>query len=157
MTKEEFINMNIDKELKFMSIMDDVDGIPSFNKIWTCNGVLMLFGDFCLHTVESNDVYPIKSCKVIARPLSDLINPIAHKGETFVPIDKLKELFEDGTEDLLNSSIEAIEYFIENNLFLRMRYLPFILIKRLMKWHFAVGLQDDEYIDINSLEINPYA
>ena len=92
----------------------------------------------------------------ILHPLSDLTKPIEHNGEVFVPIKKIKELFIDGTEDVLSQSIEAIEYFIENNFFSRIEYLPFVLIKKLIEWHFAVGLSEDNYIDVNSLKESPY-
>ena len=94
--------------------------------------------------------------KPILRQLSDLTKPIEHNGEKFVPIVKIKELFIDGTEDVLSQSIEAIEYFIENNFFSRIEYLPFILIQKLIEWHFAVGLDKTDYIDVNTLEVNPY-
>ena len=98
----------------------------------------------------------IPHIKPILRPLSDLTKPIEHNGETFVPIERIKELFIEGTEDVLSQSIEAIEYFIENNFFSRIEYLPFILIQKLIEWHFAVGLDENDYIDVNTLEVTPY-
>ena len=47
-------------------------------------------------------------------------------------IERIKELFIEGTEGVLSQSIEAIEYFIENNFFSRIEYLPFILIQKLI-------------------------
>ena len=96
--------------------------------------------------------------KLILRPLSDLTKEIEHKGEGFVPIEKIKESFIEGTEDALYLSLEAIEYFIDKGDFSRIEYLPFILIQKLIEWHFDItGLIDKgEAIDVNSLPENPY-
>ena len=100
----------------------------------------------------------IWNVKPILYPLSDLTKPIEHNGEKFVPIVKIKELFIDGTEDVLSQSIEAIEYFIENNFFSRIEYLPFILIQKLIDWHFDIAglIEKGEAIDVNTLIENPY-
>lgn len=37
-----------------------------------------------------------------------------------------------------------------------LEHLPFAIIQKLIEWHFAVGLNSDDYIDLNSLETNPY-
>ena len=100
----------------------------------------------------------IWNVKPICRPLSDLTKPIEHNGEKFVPIDNIEGLFIEGTEDLINQSIEAIEYFIENNFFSRMEYLPFILIQKLIEWKFDLfgGIDSGDAIDVNTLTENPY-
>ena len=94
----------------------------------------------------------------ICRPLTDITKPIEHKGEKFVPLERIKELFIEGTEDVLSQSIEAIEYFIENNFFSRIEYLPFILIQKLIDWHFDIAglIEKGEAIDVNTLIENPY-
>jgi len=58
-------------DLKFVSSLDNIEGFPKTNKQWTCNGISYLFGDFCLNTYENNDAYPVQSCELILRPLSE--------------------------------------------------------------------------------------
>ena len=138
MTKQEFLAMSLPYKL-----------IMYYGENYPCVELLPMHFD-C-------KVRLLNDCgKPILHPLSDLTKPIEHNGEKFVPIEKIKELFIDGTEDVLSQSIEAIEYFIENNFFSRIEYLPFVLIQKLIEWHFAVGLSEDNYIDVNSLKESPY-
>ena len=142
MKKEEFLAMSLPFDLMIAEINDD--------------GLIVRKSMLCqsrYHDFATHDYY-----KPILRQLSDLTKPIEHNGEKFMPIDNIEGLFIEGTEDLINQSIEAIEYFIENNFFSRMEYLPFILIQKLIEWHFDIAglIEKGEAIDVNTLTENPY-
>ena len=93
----------------------------------------------------------IDGCLPILHPLTDLTKPIEHNGEVFVP---LSEIIED---DRCDSNVHHLSRMILN---LDMKELclnyPFWVVKKLIEWHFAVGLSEDDYIDVNTLEVNPY-
>jgi hypothetical protein len=44
---------------------------------------------------ELHDLEDIEECKMVLRPLSDLTKPITVNGETFVPVERMKQEFED--------------------------------------------------------------
>ena len=142
MKKEEFLAISLPFDLVIAEINDD-GVIVRNSRLYPSR-----YHDFATH-----DYY-----KPILHPLSDLTKPIEHNGEKFVPIDNIEGLFIEGTEDLINQSIEAIEYFIENNFFSRMEYLPFILIQKLIEWKFDLfgGIDSGDAIDVNTLTENPY-
>ena len=150
MTKQEFLAMSLPYGLK------GIDGNGDIAELMTLDKRGYFATDLDLDEREDDLQRIDGNFKPIAHPLSDLTKPIKQNGEVFVPIKKIKELFIDGTEDVLSQSIEAIEYFIENNFFSRIEYLPFILIQKLIEWHFAVGLDENDYINVNTLEVNPY-
>ena len=82
--------------------------------------------------------------KPILRPLSDLTKEIEVNGEKFVPIQKLGELFE----------MSVIEYcFIEQNPELILGGARYVVVNKLLEWHFDVfGLiPQGSAIDINTL------
>ena len=142
MTKQEFLAFSLPYGLKMCYAYKDRIDIHI---------LLPMHFDFKFQLVNERG-------KPILHPLSDLTKPIEHNGEKFVPIDNIEGLFIEGTEDLINQSIEAIEYFIENNFFSRMEYLPFILIQKLIEWKFDLfgGIDSGEAIDVNTLPENPY-
>lgn len=82
--------------------------------------------------------------KPILRPL-DLTKEITHKGETFVPEDKLAiHLFDEETRNIiLNGDSDGIPYWV---------------ILKLIEWHFDVGgwIESKEAIDVNTLKVNCY-
>lgn len=75
--------------IKFILELDKPYDEFGRQRIWTCDGVNKIFGDYCITTKENNDAYPIHLCKLIVRSLSDLTKEITHNGETFVPMEKL--------------------------------------------------------------------
>ena len=150
MTKQNFISMSLESGLKY-DIKSDLYQYP------TLIGIRKDYLEFNYHGVYLSFQKDFVG-KPILRPLSDLTKEIEHGGEKFVPIDRVAEFFIEGTEDVLEQSIAAIEYFIENNFFSRMEYLPFILFQKLIEWHFDTYnlISKNQAIDINTLEINPY-
>lgn len=88
------------------------------------------------------------------RPLSDLTKSIEHKGEKFVPIEKLQEM-NDGENIYIQDDFVGIDngyacaYYLNDA-------LKFVSV--LIEWHFDIaGLIDKgEAIDVNTLPENPY-
>lgn len=85
----------------------------------------------------------IENIKLILHPLSDLIKPITHKGETFVPMVKLGEGIYTFTYKELLDEIrdELVSYWI---------------IEKLLEWHFVIDEPEGTWIDVNTLEKNCY-
>lgn len=164
MNKQKYLGISLDCGLKVIlnrigKFNLDEEYPEPHNEICEVVEVLKTNSSFDYEISDGNVSYgfiELDEFDFICRPLTDITKPIEHKGEKFVPIEKIKELFIDGTEDVLSESIEAIEYFIENNFFSRIEYLPFILIQKLIDWHFAIGLDETDYVDVNTLEVNPY-
>lgn len=83
----------------------------------------------------------IEDCILLLRPLSDLIKPITHKCETFVPIERLSEKFRMNIEVLKSVNILDCKYAD---------------IQKLLEWHFVIDEPDGTWIDANTLDENPY-
>ena len=82
----------------------------------------------------------------ILRPLSDLTKEIEHKGERFVPIEKLRDMGFYIGED----------WIIEN--FSNITNSAFEFVLKLIEWHFDIAglIEKGEAIDVNTLPENPY-
>ncbi len=111
---------------------------------------------------------------------SDLTKEIVHNGDTFVPIVRLAEIASNETGwvigDEKNSAVKYItsdDYYIFcfDNYLNSFTYqlwsesdclVPykkcnqFELMLKLIEWHFAVGIEDCDFIDVNKLPKNPY-
>ncbi len=92
-------------------------------------------------------IFYLESIKPIFHPLSSLTKPIQHNGEEFVPLDKLYEIngsidYADGTLYSEDGSMGHYEWISVN--------------KKLYEWRFAVDIPDHLWIDVNTLEENPY-
>lgn len=131
MNKQQFLAMSLPFELKCLS-----SEIGHVYDIISCH-----FGDYALVRVKPNNgrdfPLPINRIKSILHPLSDLTKPITHKGETFVPIEKLGY---------------SINYYL---------WFDDLLLSdalKLIEWHFDIAelIEKDEAIDINALDVNPY-
>ena len=134
MTKQEFLAMSLPYRLKIAEFNDD--------------GKLTRIEDLCPSRFDDfvKQIY----YKPILRPLSDLTKEIEHNGERFMPIDELNNICDDSL-DRYN------DYFDEENI-LDVDWFkePFLIFQKLIEWHFAIELNDDDYIDVNSLKENPY-
>lgn len=109
--------------------------------------------------------------KPILRPMSDLLLEIEHKGEKFIPIEKLRELYcEDSERDNGGYFFEQLvfkdkEFFIyTDDRFYTSDYhyqthesigyeLSILIYNKLLEWHFDVNdlIEDGLAIDINTL------
>lgn len=166
MTKKEFLAMSLPYELSVQYLSFEgyeypkvepnftgkFEGAPKLSKkeIGVVRGVLEN-----MVTYGNNEGSCIKDIKPILRPLSDLTKPIEHKGEKFVPMERLitrsipikidnlnyislDEIYSSYTETTLNDWLTAISYLLE--------------------WHFDIAdlISKGEAIDVNTLETNPY-
>ena len=87
---------------------------------------------------------------IIARPLSDITKEIEHNGEKFVPMKNFNcglqyVTIKNGMLSIWDGDMWTYSIYA----------VPFGYIKKLIEWHFAIGLDESDYIDINTIE-NPY-
>lgn len=92
-------------------------------------------------------------CKPILHSLSDTTKEIEHKGEKFVPIEKI---LEENCFDLSKMDIEEINSYAAPVLMPELISLSDALL--LIEWHFDIAglIEKGEAIDVNTLETNPY-
>ena len=106
--------------------------------------------------------YEICDCFIIARPISDLIKPITHNGETFVPILKLASY----PDELENTGLgyEHKKYyasfgykddFIRYEVFANVNDMNFYQVQKLIEWHFNLMNESEPFIPVTN-EFNPY-
>lgn len=143
MTKQDFLAMSQGKGLKLISdtgaifefngLVDDV--IYLFNKIY-CNEkpnyIRTGFGNI-----------KAKSFSIVARPLSDLTKEIEHCGEKFVPTVKLGW-------NTVNLAFSA------SNIKMAIDTLTLHEAQKLIEWKFNLMDENEPFIDVNTLEVNPY-
>ena len=157
MTKQEFLAMSL----------------PYGVKILWRDGEIVTLEPRIIHFIFDNDEYT----KPILRPLSDLTKEIEHKGERFVPIVKLMQI----AYEIQDSDITPEKIYVKDNLhtvkisdvefafdadynsFISMLHNFFSavpkqleLFQKLIEWHFNLMDIGEEFIDVNTLEVNPY-
>ena len=136
MTKQEFLAMSLPYGVK---------AIDKFECIWTIHP----YKD-ALDGLEDNEHLSYENFikedghKLILRPLSDLAKEIEHKGEKFVPMDRIA---------IYNPN--NLCYFIECIL---TGMVEWIVVRNLIEWHFDIAdlISNGEAIDVNTLDVNPY-
>ena len=168
MTKQEF---------SAFSLPYDVKAIDKFECIWTIHAYKDALDSFKDNEHLSYENFIKEEVhKLILRPLSDLTKEIEHKGEKFVPIIKLMEIafgveidlsrvelsFKD---DMYIAKINELEFgfdITDNSLLSFMHNLPscvpkqLLLFQKLIEWHFNLMDEREEFVDVNTLEENPY-
>jgi len=77
--------------LKFISELDVPYEEMETNPIHTCNGIVELFGDYCLNSKERKDAYPVHMCK-LALHQPNLTTPITIKGKTITPLLEMAKI-----------------------------------------------------------------
>lgn len=171
--------MNKNEFLAF-SLPYDVKVIDKFDCIWTIHP----YKD-ALDTLRDNEHLSYENFikeeghRLILRNLSDLTTEIEHKGERFVPIVRLIEIAFKGEEidtnrvkfsfedDMYIAKISEVEFGFDttdNSFVSRFHgfasYIPsqLLLFQKLIEWHFDLfgGIKNEEAIDVNTLETNPY-
>lgn len=95
---------------------------------------------------------PLNNVKPILYSIYDLDQEIEHNGKRFVPKDVLNRRFKSYGLNGYDELFDMVD-FKTNSTF---RTWPFEIVLKLIEWHFAVGLNYDDYIDVNSLDVNPY-
>lgn len=106
--------------------------------------------------------FTLEEIKPILFPLSDLTKPITINGETFVPIEYF-EIGDDIDHDYpyeFNSGnikfIQDLKTLAKYNISHDINFLPYAVVQKLFEWKFAINLPEGSWIDVNSLEENPY-
>ena len=142
----------------FKSEMDKPFDEVGINPIWTAEGAIKMFGDYCLTTKDNNDAYSLKTCKPILRPLSQLTQEIEHNGEKFVPIVELAKIHVDYGKNDSNLKVDytfsrqdnvsitwnhasCTEPLLSDDLFImteRIEQNRFWVIQKLLEWHFDI-------------------
>ena len=169
MTKQEFLAM---------SLPYDVKAIDKFGCIWTIHPYKDALDSFKDNEHLSYENFIKEEVhKLILRPLSDLTKEIEHKGEKFVPIVKLMQI----AYEIQDSDITPEKIYVKDNLhtvkisdvefafdaddnsFISMLHNFFSavpkqleLFQKLISWHFNLMDIGEEFIDVNTLEENPY-
>lgn len=129
---------------------------------------------FCVRTNEVRDVtllhftYDLKTVglnhllyeglivephKPILRPLSDLTKEITHNGETFVPMQKLKD------ENVSNIEFSLNQLWLDQITSAKISILQCWMLQNILfEWHFDVHglIEKGLAINMNELEQNPY-
>lgn len=102
--------------------------------------------------------YNGKGLYPVLRPLSDLTKEIEHKGEKFVPIEKLREIIGGGWCEVYERAVELMQEWYIGTLKDKIKYLPFEFIQLFISWHFDIAdlISTGEAIDVNTLDVNPY-
>ena len=150
MTKQEFLAF---------SLPYDVKAIDKFECIW----IIHPYKD-ALDGLEDNEHLSYENFikeeghRLILHPLSDLTKPIEHKGEKFVPIEKLREIIGGRWCRVYESAIEHMQEWDIDTLKDKIKYLPFEFIQLFISWHFDIAdlISKGEAIDVNTLDVNPY-
>lgn len=172
MTKKQFINFSQDNGLKVIlnqkgKFNMDEEYPQPHDEICEVTDILNC-GDHNEYEISDGKIsyglIEIDEFDIICHPLSDLIKPITHKGETFVPIEILWKTYHSDMNASKFSFYDygdryvchSDEYGYENKIYKNMKLNEFWKIEKLIEWHFAIDLNEDEYVDINTLNNNPY-
>lgn len=162
MTKEEFLAMSLPYELYIQNgkEADKVVGIVG-------DSIMTLFRG------HLDNVWHIDDAKPILRPLTDLTKPITQKGynngEPFVPIVELAKIIYPNHEwrlsggslpfAIVGNGYMTFEYDSGYNVFLcnNSAYLDQLkCFLKIISWHFNLMDEGEEFVDVNTLDINPY-
>ena len=161
MKKLEFMNLSLQYGLKIMLTSDNDDWFesdeyneddePKFLKgaIWKLIGIndtkdlFVPFLDGSLEEIYSNDdVYCAGLFgKPILHPLSDL-----QKDEWITKIDTFACEVLDAAHVYDEDNVIGINWSLQ----------PFAIVQKLIEWHFNLMDESEPFIDVNTLDINPY-
>ena len=144
MNKREFLGASLRNGLKAKNINGEIIlNVIGFD----------VFGDVTTQLGKT----PIQFISIILRPLSDLIKPITHNGETFVPIAKLFKM-PDSEVDIVSASEECVQFINKRT---RCHYSFYVATIRLtealmlIEWHFNLMDESEPFIPVTD-EFNPY-
>lgn len=164
MNKKEFMAMSHGTDL-----MIKIDGYGGF---WKYTDARISDGVFFYGGKQKGCNYikngQIETVIPILHPLSDLTKPIEHNGEKFVPIVELAKMMypnhewrlsSGGNYAIVGNGYCTFEYdngydcFLMNNS-AQMPQLECLF--KLLFWHFNLMDELEPFIDVNTLETNPY-
>ena len=138
MTKEEYMAFSLPYNLKIKHFDANRESEHICKiEVWHNEEVTISDGEY-EYDLLLNDILPI------LHPLSDLTKEIEHKGEKFVPIDRIKE--------------SQYHLFFRGDITSPLEGLQFSELRKLIEWHIDAAdlISKGEAIDVNTLEINPY-
>lgn len=90
-------------------------------------------------------------CKPILRDLSDLTKEITHKGEKFVPIERLSKLYPN-----VPNWNDFSAFWISTTSRLKNTIVEYCVVEWLLEHHFHIDEPEGTWIDVNNLPKNPY-
>ena len=137
MTRLEFVSMSLIKGLKGVISIDGEQEIVTLKSIDTDGNEIWVSSDNWVYSSLNYDI------KIICRALTDLTKPIEHKGEVFVPTVNL------GWNTVTLS-------FSASNIKMAVDALTLHEAQKLIEWKFNLMDENEPFIDVNTLEVNPY-
>ena len=137
MTRLDFVSMSLSKGLKGVIYIDGEREIVTLKSIDTDGNEIWVSSDNWVYSSLNYDI------KIICRTLTDLTKPIEHKGEVFVPTVNLGW-------NTVNLSFSA------SNIKMAVDALTLHEAQRLIEWKFNLMDENEPFIDVNTLEVNPY-
>ena len=176
--------MNKNEFLAF-SLPYDVKAIDTFSCIWTIHAYKDALDNLRdnEHLSYENFIKE-EGHRLILHPLPDLTKPIEHKGEKFVPAMALAKIIADIHNDDLDSEwvikndgriICKTPWDLKVEIFYNAKEIcfsvydtwnhvekrtinQFTAFQKLIEWHFDLfdGIKNNEAINVNTLEENPY-
>ena len=104
------------------------------------------FGDKCEVITNIDNLYIVEFMPIL-RNISDLTKEIEHNGERFVPVERIKCLYE-----IEYRNNNPISMYVDGSWTSKITELPYDLVQLLLEWHFNVfNLPEHLFIDINTL------
>ena len=137
MTRLEFVSMSLIKGLKGVISIDGEQEIVTLKSIDTDGNEIWVSSDNWVYSSLNYDI------KIICRKLTDLTKPIEHKGEVFVPTVNLGW-------NTVNLSFSA------SNIKMAVDALTIHEAQRLIEWKFNLMDENEPFIDVNTIDVNPY-
>ena len=137
MTRLEFVAMSLIKGLKGVIYIDGEQEIVTLKSIDTDGNEIWVSNDNWVYSSLNYDI------KIICRTLSDLTKEIEHKGEVFMPTVNL------GWNTVTLS-------FSASNIKMAVDALTLHEAQRLIEWKFNLMDENEPFIDVNTLDVNPY-
>ena len=137
MTRLEFLSMSLSKGLRGVIYIDGEKEIVTLKSIDTDGNEIWVSSDNWVYSSLNYDI------KIICRTLTDLTKPIEHKGEVFVPTVNLGW-------NTVNLSFSA------SNIKMAVDALTLHEAQKLIEWKFNLMDENEPFIDVNTLEVNPY-
>jgi len=152
-------------------------GMKTEETIFEMSGVK---DNFYISFHEAIGFYPLKNFKPILRSKDSLTKPIVHKGETFVPIEKLLSLciktdwskigglkngysIDEYWTKIIHSGVffgynkkSHFFYIVDKQGFHKMVDNQLLLFNKLIEWNFVIDEPEGSYIKAEELETNPY-
>lgn len=137
MTRLEFVSMSLSKGLKGVISIDGEQEIVTLKSIDTDGNEIWVSNDNWVYSSLNYDI------KIICRKLSDLTKEIDHGEKMFVPTVNLGW-------NTVNLSFSA------SNIKMAVDALTLHEAQRLIEWKFNLMDENEPFIDVNTLEVNPY-